>query len=209
MATAIGIRPEPVLTYLVNAIRIGDREVPYSLVTGVDLQTIVPDLRAEETSHPPIVLNEWAARDLKARVGDEVTLDYMVWVDPGRLVDQQATFQVEAIVPISGAAADRDFAPDYPGITESTTLRDWDPPFPARLAPDPPDRRGLLVPLPHDAEGIHRDRRRARVVAIALRVVDVDSLAPPEGTEIAAARDAVAERLRAGVRSDRVRPVGA
>ena len=33
---------QPVFTYLVNAMRTGDREVPYSLVTATDLQTIVP-----------------------------------------------------------------------------------------------------------------------------------------------------------------------
>jgi hypothetical protein len=35
-------------------------------------------------------------------------------------------------VPIAGAA-DRDYAPDYPGITESNSLHDWDPPFPIDL----------------------------------------------------------------------------
>jgi ABC-type lipoprotein release transport system permease subunit len=197
VATAMGIRPEPVLTYLVNGMRIGEREIPYSLVTGVDLQTIVPDLRAEETSHPPIVLNEWAARDLQARVGDEVTLDYMVWVDPGRLVDQQAKFQVEAIVPIAGAAADRDFAPDYPGITESTTLRDWDPPFPLdlrRVRPIDEDywSRYRTTPKAFIATEIGRSLWRSRYGSLtSIR------LSPPEGMAIGAARDAIGERLRA------------
>ena len=38
-----------------------------------------------------------------------------------------------AIVPIAGLAADRDLAPVYPGITESESLSDWDPPFPIDL----------------------------------------------------------------------------
>ena len=37
-------------------------------------------------------------------------------------------------MPIEGAAADRSLAPDYPGITESDSLHDWDPPFPLDLA---------------------------------------------------------------------------
>ena len=44
-----------------------------------------------------------------------------------------ADFQVAAIVPIAGAAADRDLAPVYPGITDADTLGDWDPPFPIDL----------------------------------------------------------------------------
>ena len=32
-----------------------------------------------------------------------------------------------------GLGADRDLRPDYPGITNATTLADWDPPFPIDL----------------------------------------------------------------------------
>src|SRR2546428_4555995 len=39
-ATAMDVRP--VLTYLANTMRSGDREVPYSLVTAIDLSTVVP-----------------------------------------------------------------------------------------------------------------------------------------------------------------------
>ena len=36
-------------------------------------------------------------------------------------------------MPIEGLAADRELAPDYPGISDSTDLSDWDPPFPLDL----------------------------------------------------------------------------
>ena len=77
------------------------------------------------------MLNEWAARDLQASVGDAVTLDYYLWEDPGRLVTRTADFRIAGIVPI--AAGDRDMAPSYPGITDSPTLEGWDPPFPLDL----------------------------------------------------------------------------
>ena len=131
-AEAIGER-RPVLTYLVNDIRVDDRAIPYSLVTAIELDTIVPGLRRADTSLPPIVLNDWAARDLDAKVGDRVTLEYYVWEDPGRLVTKSAPFVLAAIVPMTGTAADRDLAPDYPGISGSNTLSDWDPPFPIDL----------------------------------------------------------------------------
>ena len=35
---------------------------------------------------------------------------------------------------MQGAALDRDMVPDYPGITESESLGDWDPPFPMDLS---------------------------------------------------------------------------
>jgi putative ABC transport system permease protein len=121
----------PIFTYLANTIRVGSREVPYSLVTAIDLQAIAPGVRQAPGSPPPIVLNEWAARDLGASVGDAVSLDYFLWEEPGRLVTREAEFRLAAVVPI--AAGDRDMAPTYPGITDSPTLDDWDPPFPLDL----------------------------------------------------------------------------
>src|SRR5207249_4105251 len=103
-------------------------------VTATDLRTVAPAIAVDLSSNPsPIVLNAWAARDLGIHEGDPLSLDYYVWEDPGRLVTRTAEFQVTAVVPIEGAAADRNLAPIYPGITEAQTLGDWDPPFPIDL----------------------------------------------------------------------------
>jgi putative ABC transport system permease protein len=132
-AAAAGMRAQPILTYLANTIRSGDRQVPYSLVTAIDLAAIAPAV-APGTGAPPIVLNDWTARELGVKVGDPVTLDYYVWEDPGRLVTRTSDFAVAAVVPIAGLAADRDLAPLYPGITKAKSLGDWDPPFPIDLS---------------------------------------------------------------------------
>jgi putative ABC transport system permease protein len=134
-AKTAAMQTRPVLTYLANTMRTsGGREVPYSLVTAVDLRAIAPDVAVGVGSpSPPIVLNDFTARDLAARVGDPLTLEYYTWEEPGRLVSHTAAFQIAAVVPIAGAAADRDLAPIYPGITEAKTLGDWDPPFPIDL----------------------------------------------------------------------------
>jgi ABC-type antimicrobial peptide transport system permease subunit len=126
-AASLGLRTQPVLTYLANSIRAGDRATPYSVVTALD-----SDLAPSRDDG--IALNDWAARDLEAKVGDPVTLEYYVWKPDGRLETETAQFRVERIVPLAGAAADREFAPAYPGITESASLHDWDPPFPLNMA---------------------------------------------------------------------------
>lgn len=132
-ASTIGSRE--VLSYLANAMRIGDREVPYSLVTGLDLAIVAPqaalDWRDQNGQRTPIVLNDWAARDLSAKPGDVLSMDYYIWEDPGRLVTRSADFEVTAIVPTETGG--RDLAPDYPGISNASNLRDWDPPFPLDL----------------------------------------------------------------------------
>ncbi|HWN09165.1 MAG TPA: FtsX-like permease family protein [Pyrinomonadaceae bacterium] len=142
----------PFLSYLVNSIRRDDgREIPYSIVTGVDIKKLEL-MQHNELGHragcdasaptgnvpataslPPIMLNEWASSDLQVKVGDPVTLDYYLWLDEGKLATRSAQFRVACIIPIEGVAADRDLVPDYPGITESETLGDWDPPFPIDL----------------------------------------------------------------------------
>ena len=129
--SAAGGSGRPVFTYLANTIRSGSREIPYSLVTAMDLGAVAPG--ASTAAGAPIVLNEWAARNLNVRAGAPITLEYYVWQEPGRLLTRSADFRVAAIVPIEGVAADRDLAPVYPGITEAKRLGDWDPPFPIDL----------------------------------------------------------------------------
>jgi ABC-type antimicrobial peptide transport system permease subunit len=126
-AQSLGLRTQPILTYLANGIRIRNREIPYSIVTALD-SGLAP---AREDG---ITLNEWAARELGANIGDPGTLEYYVWRSDARLHTETAPFRVERIVPLAGDAADPDFAPGYPGITESRSLRDWDPPFPFDMA---------------------------------------------------------------------------
>lgn len=138
-AAAASLRTVPVLSYLANRISNGDRSVPYSLVTGVenDIFMSLPftGLRALDniTGRPAIFLNEWTARELNAKVDDKITLEYYVWQEGGRLETAKADFSMAGTVSISDFAADRDLVPSYPGITESESMSDWDPPFPIDL----------------------------------------------------------------------------
>ncbi len=126
LAAAAGPAAEPVFSYLANAIRVNQREVPYSLVTAVDRRML--DIPAGTVD-----LNDWAASELNAHPGDAATFDYYFWADGGNLVTRTASFKVHSILPIRGLAADRDLTPEYPGITSASSIRDWDPPFPMDL----------------------------------------------------------------------------
>ncbi|HEX8189780.1 MAG TPA: ABC transporter permease [Pyrinomonadaceae bacterium] len=150
-ARRAGLKAEPVFSYLANSIRAGDREVPYSIVTafGEDAfgrllgaatvesvagGTPSPVSTTDGKGLPEVVLNEWAARELGASKGQPVTLEYYVWEESGRLSTRSAEFRLAGVVPIEGEAADRDLVPEYPGITGSSSLADWDPPFPIDLS---------------------------------------------------------------------------
>lgn len=134
-AKTLSLRTVPVLSYLANSINSGERSTPYSLVTAVDDQTLaqIAKTTIQTAQHAPIVLNDWTARDLNAKPGDTVSLEYYLWHENGRLETKKADFQLAAVVPISGLAADRDLVPEYPGITESEDMSAWDPPFPIDL----------------------------------------------------------------------------
>ncbi len=134
--TAMGLHPVPVFTYLANTIRTGDRQIPYSLVSATDLRQVEADAGATpaQPDSNSIVLNEWAARELGVAPGDPIVLDYFLWDVAAGLTTHSAEFRLTRIVPITGLAADRRLAPEYPGITAANSLSDWDPPFPVDLS---------------------------------------------------------------------------
>ncbi|HEX8354242.1 MAG TPA: FtsX-like permease family protein, partial [Pyrinomonadaceae bacterium] len=159
-ARRAGMGTTPVLSYLANSLRTGGREVPYSIVTALGEDAFGrlagaaregagppaspagkpaagPDASGpavDEKGLPPVVLNEWAARELGAGVGDAVALEYYVWEDVGRLSTRASEFRLAGVVPVEGEAADRDLVPEYPGISGASSLSDWDPPFPVDLS---------------------------------------------------------------------------
>jgi len=141
-ASRAGLGVLPILSYLANSIRIGDRDIPYSLVTAINSESFDvmrhSDVRGQgqaDSDHAlaPILLNSWAANDLNARPGDVVTLEYYLWKDEGQLSTHTARFQLAGIVPMKDQAGDRDYVPDYPGITTTQNISDWDPHFPVDL----------------------------------------------------------------------------
>ena len=116
-----GLRSESVLAYVANSIRVADREVPYSVVA------------ARGTGRGEIRLNQWAADDLRAKVGDKVTLEYFLWSDEDGLTTSSAEFTLAAILPMNGDGGDQTLTPDYPGISDAPDITSWDPPFPVDL----------------------------------------------------------------------------
>lgn len=138
-ASTLGLKTTPFLSYLANSLNLRDRTVPYSLVTAINHETFMQLARTghsvidQYTGRSCFAINEWTARELNADLEDIVTLEYYVWHEGGRLETKREEFAVCTIVPIAGIAADRNLVPDYPGITESENMSDWDPPFPIDL----------------------------------------------------------------------------
>jgi len=126
-AHIVGAQSADVLTYLANTIAVGTREIPYSTISGV---RSIGDVVIEPGE---IVLNDWAANDLEAKAGDSVRITYYAVGPDHTLPEKTAVFGLRAVVPNSGVAADPGWTPEYPGISDTKGLRDWDPPFPVDL----------------------------------------------------------------------------
>jgi putative ABC transport system permease protein len=131
--------PQPAFTYLANTIACGKREIPYSTITAVDFADhppLGPMLAPDGKPVPPlsdgqIAINTWAAEDLGAKLGDTIRVTYF---EPesaaGAVREQSVELRLAAIVQLAGAAADPDFTPEVPGVTDQLSIANWDPPFP-------------------------------------------------------------------------------
>jgi ABC-type lipoprotein release transport system permease subunit len=138
-ARQIGIEPTPVLTYLATSIKANGRETPYSLVSAIPEALVTSRTRTTRSASQsgsadrPIWLTQWTADDLGAEVGDAVTLEYYLWSDADGLTTSSAPFTVAGVLPMEGLAVDADLTPEYPGMSTSANMTDWDPPFPVDL----------------------------------------------------------------------------
>ena len=114
-------RPTRVLTYLANSLSTGEHTTPYSFVTGTDAPWLPKALTDDG-----IVLNQWLADDLQAKVGDTIKVRYYALGAMRTLVEKEANLEVQDVVPLSGPFADPSLMPDFPGIADSEDCTDWD-----------------------------------------------------------------------------------
>ncbi len=160
-AADAGAATLPILTYLVNRFELGDREVPYSTVTALDVEAVssfgelalVDGSPASTLGEDEILLNQWTADELGAAVGDRLDLTYFVVGDREDLREETTAFTVAGIVPIAGLAADETLSQEYPGIAGSGNMADWDPPFPIEL--------GRVRPVDEEYWDDYRDTPKA------------------------------------------------
>lgn len=163
LANDSGAATLPLLTYLVNRIDHGDRTVPYSTVTALDLADaaafggllLVDGSPAAPLRDGEILLNEWTAEELGAEEGYTVELTYFVVGPREDLREESATFVVRGVTRIAGLGADPTLSQGYPGIADSDNMGDWDPPFPIDL--------GAIRPRDEDYWDEHRGTPKAFV----------------------------------------------
>ena len=113
-----------ILTYFVNAIDHKQSSVPYSFVSSVN----DPKLASNE-----IILNQWAADDLNASVGDTISLQYFEIGPLRQLANKEAEFILKEIVPMDSPLADPTRVPLLPGLSDAGHCREWEAGVPIDL----------------------------------------------------------------------------
>ena len=119
---------EVVMSYLVNTLSVGDREVPYCFVAGREHPELFSELGPND-----IVLHEGTAAELSARIGDQVRMEYFMLDAFQRLVETSALLRVATVVPFEGWARDPNLMPEIPGLTSAQSCREWRPALPLDL----------------------------------------------------------------------------
>jgi ABC-type lipoprotein release transport system permease subunit len=117
-----------ILTYFVNGLRVGTRETPYSMVTAAGTPLIPPGMRDDE-----IILNQWTADDLQAGPGTTVALSYYTIGLARRLEERTNQFVVRGVVPLAGVTGDQSLMPEFPGLENAESTRDWDSTLPVTI----------------------------------------------------------------------------
>ncbi len=136
----------PTLVYLADTLSDGQAAAPYVVVAALDPAAPpplgLPGVAAWKDDE--IVVAEWPGSPISAKPGDAITLSYYPPEQHGDFTPQHSTFKLAATIPMKGPAADPDLTPEFPGVTDKTNIRAWDPPFPfdnSRIKPGDANER--------------------------------------------------------------------
>jgi putative ABC transport system permease protein len=118
----------PVITYLANSIRKGDKTTPYSFVSALP-SSLYPEI----SSGNNIVVNSWLADDLDAVVNDTISMSWYVPSINGKLEETGRSFIISKIAGMDGIWADPSLMPEFPGIAGSSSCTGWDAGVPVNM----------------------------------------------------------------------------
>lgn len=129
------LRMAPTLVYLANSIATEKAAIPYSVVAALDPDLpppLGPFLPAgvDHLQDDEIILTDWKESPLRPEPGAPITLTYFKPGEEARLAEASVSFKFKGLIPLAGVAADPGLTPEFPGITDKLSIRDWNPPFP-------------------------------------------------------------------------------
>ncbi|MCL2561171.1 MAG: ABC transporter permease [Rikenellaceae bacterium] len=110
--------------YLANSIRRNGISIPYSFITAAD------HFQGEPLQPHEIILSDYAARRLNARLGDTISVSYFISRQFKTLTVDSVFLKVGRIVPLADLQADRLLRADFPGLSNVERCTDWNSDLP-------------------------------------------------------------------------------
>ncbi len=114
----------PSLVYLADAIHVNKVETPYAIIAGDDSAFLKDD---------DIVLVKWPGLPLKENLKQKPDIEVAYYTPnaKNRLELRKADFHLHSVPKLEGVLDDPDLTPEFPGITDSVRMDNWqNPPFP-------------------------------------------------------------------------------
>lgn len=119
--------PNRLYSYLANTIRLNDQSVPYSFVTAMD------SYGGKPLSDDEIILSDYTARRIGAKVGDAISITYFKMKGLKRLETDSLQLKVSAIIPIQKWVKDGTLSAEFPGLTDVERCTEWDSDLPINM----------------------------------------------------------------------------
>ncbi len=129
-AHEVALVSKPVLVHLVNKIQLENRELAYSVIAGISQPLGFGDKALPVPPPGNAMLLDFPGSPLNGQPGNDIAITYFPAEHSGPPRELSVRLPVAGRLPPKGMAVDFDLAPEFPGITDKLSLRDWNPPFP-------------------------------------------------------------------------------
>lgn len=105
------------LAYLVNSIAHGEASTPYSFAVAGPVPGTLKDDEA--------VINQWLADQLSVREGERISVAYYEVTASNAFIERTREFTVREIRSMKDLAIERELMPEFPGLSDVESCRDW------------------------------------------------------------------------------------
>ncbi|MDL2278009.1 ABC transporter permease [Parabacteroides sp. OttesenSCG-928-G07] len=116
--------PNQLFSYLANAIEFKGTSIPYSFVTAMERY------KEDTLQKDEVILSDYSANRLNAKVGDVVDIAYFTSHDLKTLLTKSIQLRVKKIVPLAELVADKTLSANFPGLSDVERCTDWDSDLP-------------------------------------------------------------------------------
>ena len=114
----------PLFSYLANGIRCGEISVPYSFVTALE------EFNGYRLQLDELVLSDYTAHRLGAKVGDTISVSFYVSKGLKDLKTDSVVLRIGKIIPLEDMVADGALSAEFPGLSNVERCTDWDSDLP-------------------------------------------------------------------------------